>query len=65
MIKAHGSSNANAVKNAIRQAINYANTGVIVNIAREIKSFGGTDAQPAADAPANTERSHENAKGNR
>ncbi len=39
VIKAHGSSKAKAVKNAIRQAIEYAETGVIVNIARETKSF--------------------------
>ena len=37
VIKAHGSSNANAVKNAVRQAIKYAETGTIVGIARETK----------------------------
>ena len=64
VIKAHGSSNANAVKNAIRQAINYANTGVILSIAREIKSFGAAPQAPAADGDAeNAERSHENAAG--
>jgi glycerol-3-phosphate acyltransferase PlsX len=42
VIKAHGSSNANAVKNAVRQAINYAATGVIVSIARETKLFTAT-----------------------
>lgn len=39
VIKAHGSSNAKAVKNAIRQAISYADSGVIVSIAKEIKLF--------------------------
>lgn len=39
VIKAHGSSNAKAVKNAIRQAISYADSGVIVSIARETKLF--------------------------
>lgn len=33
VIKAHGSSNAKAFKNAIRQAINYANSGVIYEVA--------------------------------
>ncbi len=42
VIKAHGSSNANAVKNAVRQAINYAETNVIVSIARETKLFTAT-----------------------
>ena len=63
VIKAHGSSNANAVKNAIRQAINYSNTGVIVNIAREIKSFGSAEAGSGAADAAATEGSHENAVG--
>ena len=39
VIKAHGSSNAKAVKNAIRQAIAYAESGVIYSIARETKLF--------------------------
>jgi fatty acid/phospholipid synthesis protein PlsX len=34
VIKAHGSSDAMAVKNAVRQAINYINTGIIYEIAR-------------------------------
>lgn len=63
VIKAHGSSNANAVKNAIRQAINYSNTGVIVNIAREIKSFGSAEAGSGAADAAATEGSQENAVG--
>ena len=39
VVKAHGSSNAKAVKNAIRQAIAYAESGVIYSIARETKLF--------------------------
>ena len=34
VIKAHGSSDAKAIKNAVRQAISYANTGVIYEIAK-------------------------------
>jgi glycerol-3-phosphate acyltransferase PlsX len=36
VIKAHGSSNANAFKNAIRQAVLYVENGVIKNISDEI-----------------------------
>ena len=50
VIKAHGSSNAKAVKNAIRQAIAYAESGVIYNIARETKLF-----TPAAATKENAE----------
>ena len=32
VIKAHGSSDARAVMNAVRQAVNYVNTGIIDNI---------------------------------
>lgn len=35
VIKAHGSSDAKAVKNAIKQAVYYANTGIILEIARQ------------------------------
>lgn len=35
VIKAHGSSDAKAIKNAIKQAIYYANTGIIIEIARQ------------------------------
>ncbi len=45
VIKAHGSSNAKAVKNAIRQAIAYADSGVIYSIARETKLFAPSPAQ--------------------
>ncbi len=50
VIKAHGSSNANAVKNAVRQAINYAETGVIVSIARETKLFTATKSTIESDS---------------
>ena len=38
VIKAHGNSDAGAIKNAIRQAIAYAKTGVIDEIAQNIKT---------------------------
>ena len=50
VIKAHGSSDAKAVKNAIGQAIGYASSGAILSIAREIKTF----APPAAAQDAQT-----------
>ena len=37
VIKAHGNSNAKAFRNAIRQAIDYVNTGVTYDIARAIE----------------------------
>lgn len=36
VIKAHGSSDAKAIKNAVRQAISYAETGMIAEIAAQI-----------------------------
>lgn len=39
VIKAHGSSDADAIKNAIRQAITYAETGVIEEIERQAANF--------------------------
>ena len=39
VIKAHGSSNAKAFKNAIRQAINYAQSGVIYDIAEAAQEY--------------------------
>lgn len=39
VIKAHGSSDAKAIKNAIRQAISYANTGVIYEIAKATEEY--------------------------
>lgn len=50
VIKAHGSSDAKAVKNAVRQAISYAQSGAIQAISREIKLF--TPAPSAGDAAA-------------
>ena len=52
VIKAHGSSNAKAVKNAIRQAIAYAESGVIYNIARETKLFTPTTATKTENVDA-------------
>ncbi len=39
VIKAHGSSDAKAIKNAIRQAISYVNTGVIYEIAKATEAY--------------------------
>lgn len=39
VIKAHGSSDAKAFKNAIRQAINYADSGAIYDIAEAAKQY--------------------------
>ncbi|MBO5701642.1 MAG: phosphate acyltransferase PlsX [Clostridia bacterium] len=49
VIKAHGSSNAKAVKNAIRQAIAYAESGVIYSIARETKLFAPSPSVKAEE----------------
>ncbi|MBO5274137.1 MAG: phosphate acyltransferase PlsX [Clostridia bacterium] len=38
VIKAHGSSNAKAIKNAVRQAISYSETGIIAEIAEQVKT---------------------------
>ena len=37
VIKAHGSSDAIAVKNAVRQTIDFINTGIIVELARQVQ----------------------------
>ena len=54
VIKAHGASDAKAVKNAIGQAIGYASSGAILSIAREIKTFAPPastqDAQQSPEA---------------
>ncbi len=55
VIKAHGSSNAKAVKNAIRQAIAYADSGVIKSIARETKLFMPAPAPKKEEATEPTE----------
>ena len=39
VVKAHGSSDANAFRNAIRAAVNYAESGVIYDIAEEAERF--------------------------
>ena len=39
VIKAHGSSDASAIKNAVRQAVTYAETGVIEEIERQAANF--------------------------
>lgn len=49
VIKAHGSSDAKAFKNAIRQAINYANSGVIYDIAASAQAHA-TRKKAAAEA---------------
>ena len=39
VIKAHGSSDANAILNAVRQAENYVDTGIIYDIAAHANDF--------------------------
>ncbi len=47
VIKAHGNSDANAIKNAVIQAKNYANTGIITEIAKfAIKKAAEKSAAP-------------------
>ena len=53
VIKAHGSSNAKAVKNAVRQAIYFVNTGIIIEIARQTSQLAKKDEK------SNTDRSGE------
>ncbi len=55
VIKAHGSSNAKAVKNAIRQAIAYAESGMIYSIARETKLFTPMPQKAEEREPVNTQ----------
>lgn len=43
VIKAHGSSNANAIKNAIRQAKVFVENNVIEKIEKDIEKLGGND----------------------
>ena len=57
VIKAHGSSNAKAFKNAIRQAISYADSGAIYDIAASAQAYAARkkaeqEAQKAKDADA-------------
>ncbi len=65
VIKAHGSSDANAFKNAIRQAISYAESGVIYDIAEAAKEYTErkklqkqqeAECANKEEAPADTER---------
>lgn len=55
VIKAHGSSNAKAFKNAIRQAIEYAESGAIVCIARETKLFS-SQVESRSDSAGSTKQ---------
>lgn len=56
VIKAHGSSNANAFKNAIRQAITYSNSGIIYDIADAAAEFvAAKKAAKEAEAVAKAE----------
>ncbi len=57
VIKAHGSSNAKAFKNAIRQAIQYADSGAIYDIAAAAKAH--SDRKKAAQAQKQEETSEE------
>lgn len=52
VIKAHGSSDARAIQNAVRQAIDYHSTGIIYEIARNVKKDEAPakpDAAPEKD----------------
>lgn len=57
VIKAHGSSNAKAFKNAIRQAIQYAESGMIEEIAKEAAYFTEQRKQEREAARASREDS--------
>jgi len=56
VIKAHGNSNAKAFRNAIRQAIDYVNTGVTYDIARAIED--AREQKKAAEAEVQEEEAH-------
>jgi glycerol-3-phosphate acyltransferase PlsX len=55
VIKAHGSSDAKAFKNAIRQAIAYANSGVIYEVAQAAQTFAERKKAEAARASSEGE----------
>lgn len=55
VIKAHGSSNAKAFKNAIRQAIQYAQSGMIEEITKEAAAFDEKRKQEREAARAQTD----------
>ena len=57
VVKAHGSSNAKAFKNAIGQAIRYAESGMIEELTKEIAVFAEKakkDREAASDREAGT-----------
>ncbi len=56
VIKAHGSSDANAVKNAIRQAMTFVNTGINYDIAHWAEEF---EAREKAEAEAEAAKKSE------
>lgn len=58
VVKAHGSSDAKAFKNAIRQAINYADSGVIYDIAVAAKEY--SDRRKAEQEKKKQENKEEN-----
>ncbi len=49
VIKAHGSSDSKAIKNAIKQAIYYVNTGIILEIARQSSQLTKKTTQKTED----------------
>ncbi|MBQ9773170.1 MAG: phosphate acyltransferase PlsX [Clostridia bacterium] len=55
VIKAHGSSDAKAFKNAIRQAINYANSGAIYDIAASAQAHAARK-KAAKESEQNSEK---------
>ncbi len=62
VIKAHGSSDAKAFKNAIRQAINYAESGAIYDIAAATQRFN--ERKKAAQAKLKEEQAKKEASQN-
>jgi glycerol-3-phosphate acyltransferase PlsX len=54
VIKAHGSSNAKAFKNAIRQAIQCERAGVVEIIAKEAAAYSEEKKRMAAEAQENS-----------
>ena len=50
VIKAHGNSDAAAIKNAVRQAIKYAESGVTAEIAEGVKAFAPSGGRPSEEA---------------
>ena len=52
VIKAHGSSDAKAIKNAVHQAMTFVNTGINYDIAAWAEAFEEKEKQAAAEASA-------------